>query len=95
MFQVPGPRWRWTPPSNPGVATLCVLEIFFSLADDFLVCPAIGVEGVAVKTLCPLFVILAEGLGVQQDDRDLAPAIGAAAVGWEGEDSDLIFNLRG
>ena len=93
MFQVPGPRWRWTPPSNLGVATLCILEIF-ALVDDFLVCPAIGAEGVAVKMLCLLFVILAEGLGVQQDDRDLASTIGVVAVGREGEDSDLIFSLR-
>ena len=94
VLEVPGPWWRSTPSCNPGVATLAVVEIFFALADDFLVCPAIGAEGIAVKMLCLLFVILAEGLEVQQDDRDLASTVGVVAVGREGEDSDLIFSLR-
>ena len=64
--------------------------------DDLLVGPTISTKAVAVKTLRPLLVVLAgEGLGVQRDDRDLAPAVRAAAVGREGEDSDLIFSLRG
>ena len=96
MFEVPGPRWRWTPPPNSGVAALGVFEIFFTLADDFLVGPAIGAKGIVVKTLCPLLVVLAaEGLGVQRDDRDLALAVRVVAVGREGEDCDMIFGLRG
>ena len=96
VLEVPGPRWRWTPPSNPRVAALGVLEIFFGLQDDVHVGPTIGAKGVAVKTLRPLLVVLAgDGLRVQRDDQDLAPAVRAVAVGQEGEDSDLIFGLRG
>ena len=63
--------------------------------DDFLIGPAIGAKGIAVKTPCLLLVVLAaKGLGVQRDDRDLTPAVGVVAVGREGEDSDLIFSLR-
>ena len=84
-----------TPLSNTGVAALGVLEIFFGLQDDVLVGPTIGAKGVTVKTLRLLLVILAgDGLKVQRDDRNLKPAIGVAAVGREGEDSDLIFSLR-
>ena len=59
VLEVPGPRWRWTPPSNPGVATLCVLEIFFALADDLLVGPTIGAESVAVEAICTFLIVLA------------------------------------
>ena len=80
---------------NPGVATPVVLEIFFALADDLLVGPTIGAKGVAVKTLRLLLVILAgDGLKVQRDDRNLTSAVGAVAVGREGEDINLIFGLR-
>ena len=66
VLEVHGPRWRWTPPSNPRVAALGILEIFFGLQDDVLVGPTIGAKGVAVKTLRPLLVILAgKGLRVQ------------------------------
>jgi hypothetical protein len=41
-----------------------------------------------------LIVLACEGLRVQRDDRDLAPAVGVAAVGREGEDSELISSLR-
>ena len=96
IFEVLGPRWRWTPPSNSGVAALGIFEIMLGSLDDLLVGPTIGAKGIAVKTLRPLLVVLAgEGLGVQRDDRDLAPAVRAAAVGREGEDSDMVFNLRG
>ena len=95
ILEVPGPWWRSTPSSNPGVATLVVLEIFFTLADDLLIGPTIGTKGIAVKAICPLLVILAvEGLRVQRDNQDLAPAVEAVAVGREGEDNDLIFGLR-
>ena len=47
-----------------------------------------------MRTFRPLLVILAdEGFGVHRDDRDLAPAVGVVAVGWEGEDGCLIPNL--
>ena len=95
VLKVPGPWWRSAPSCNPGVATLAVVEIFFALADDLLVGPTISVKSIAVKAFCPLLVVLAiEGLGVQQDDRDLAPAVGVVAVVQEGEDSDIIFGLR-
>ena len=95
VLEVPGPRWRWTPPSNPRVAALGVLEIFFGLQDDVLVGPTIGAKGVAVKTLRPLLVVLAgDGLRVQRDDQDLAPEIRVAVVGREGEDSNLISSVR-
>ena len=82
------------PPPNPGVVALGVLEVFFATADDFFVGPAIGTKGIAVKTLSPLLVVLAaEGLGVQRDVRDLAPTVGAVAVGREGEDDDLVSSL--
>ena len=69
IFEVPGPWWRWTPPSNPGVAVLGIIEIFFTPLDDFLVGPVIGAKSVAVKALFPLLVIFAgEGLRVQRDD---------------------------
>jgi hypothetical protein len=32
VFEVSGPRWRWTPPSNPRIAALGVFEIFFGCA---------------------------------------------------------------
>ena len=74
---------------------LIVLEIFFALADDFLVGLTIGTESVAVEVICTLLIILAvEGLGTHRDDRDLAPTVGSIAVGREGEDGDLIFGLR-
>ena len=74
---------------------LIVLEIFFALADDFLVGLTIGTESVAVEVICTLLIILAvEGLGVQRDDRDLALAIRAVVVGREGKDGDLIFILK-
>ena len=66
VFEVPGPWWRSTPSSNPGVVTLVVLEIFFTLADDILVGSMIGAKSVAVEAFCLLLVVLAvEGLGVQ------------------------------
>ena len=75
--------------------TLVALKVLFALADDLFVGPAISAEGVAVKAICPLLVVLAaEGLGVQRDVRDLAPTVGAVAVGREGEDNDLIYGLR-
>ena len=65
VLEVPGPWWRSMPSSNPGVAMLVVLEIFFTLADELLISPATGTKGIAVKVICPLLVILAvEGLGV-------------------------------
>jgi len=65
ILEVPGPWWRSTPSSNPGVATLVVLEIFFALADDFLVGLTIGTESVAVEVICTLLIILAvEGLRI-------------------------------
>ena len=73
---------------------LGVFEIFLGLKDDLLVGPTVGAEAVAVKTFCPLLVVLAsEGFEVYRDDRDLAPAVGVVAVGWEGEDGRLIPNL--
>jgi len=64
------------------------------LQDDVLIGTTIGAKGVAVKTLHPLLVVLAgDGLRVQRDDQDLTPAIRVAAVGREGEDSDLIPSL--
>jgi len=65
VFEVPGP-WRcWTPPCNPGVAMLVIIEIFLGLEDDSLVGPTVGAEAVAVKTFRPLLVVLAsEGFGV-------------------------------
>ena len=69
VLEVPGPWRRWALSSNPGVAALGILEIFFTTLDDFLIGPAIGAEAVAVKTLHPLLVVLTgEGLGVPQDD---------------------------
>ena len=69
VLEVPGPWWRSMSSSNPGIATLTVVEIFFTLADDLLIGPTIGVKGIAVKAICPLLVILAiEGLRVQRDD---------------------------
>ena len=57
------------PSSNPGVATLVVLEVFFALADDLFVGPAIGTESVVVKVICPVLIVLAvEGLRVERDD---------------------------
>ena len=95
VLEVPGPWWRWTPPSNPGVAALGILEIFFSLHDDIFIGPMIGPKGITVKALRPLLVVLAgDGLRVQRGDRNLMPAVGVAAVGREGEDSDLISSLR-
>ena len=83
------------PPSNPGVATLSVFVIFLGLLDDCLVGSTISAETVALKTLRPLLIVFTgEGLGVQRDDRDLASAVGVTAVGWEGEDSGLIPDLR-
>ena len=53
------------PLPNPRVAALGILEVFFATADDFFVGPATGTKGIAVKTLCPLLVVLAaERLGV-------------------------------
>ena len=67
---------------------------FLGLEDDSLVGPTVGMEAVVVKTFHPLLVVLAgEGFGVHRDDRDLAPVVGVAAVGWEGEDGCLIPNL--
>ena len=44
---------------------LIVLEIFFALADDFLVGLTIGTESVAVEVICTLLIILAvEGLRI-------------------------------
>ena len=64
------------------------------MKDDLLVGPTVGAEAIAVKMFRPLFVVLVgEGFGVHRDDRDLAPAVGVAVVGWEGEDSRLIPNL--
>jgi hypothetical protein len=95
VFEVPGPWWRWMPLSNPGVATLSVFVIFLGLLDDCLVGPPIGAETVAVKTFHLLLIIFAgQGLGVQRDDRDMAPGVRVAAVGWEGEDNGLIPDLR-
>ena len=95
VFEIPRPRWRWAPPSNPEVAALSVFKIFLSLQDDSLIGPTISAEVVAVKMLSPLLIVLAgEGVGVQRDDRDLAPAVRVAAVGQEVEDSGLIPNLR-
>ena len=69
VFEVPGPWWRWMPPSNVGVATPGILEIFFTLLDDVLIGPAIGTKSIAVKALFPLLVVFTgEGLGVQRDD---------------------------
>ena len=42
VLEVPGPWWRWMLPSNPGVAALGVLEVFFATPDDFLVGPAVS-----------------------------------------------------
>ena len=68
--------------------------IFLGLLDDCLVGSTISAETVALKTLRPLLIVFTgEGLGVQRDDRDLAPAIGVAAVGWEVEDGRLVPNL--
>jgi hypothetical protein len=65
VLEVPGPWWRSMPSSNPGVAMLVVLEIFFALADELLISPATDTKVIAVKVICPLLVILAvEGLGV-------------------------------
>ena len=65
VLEVPGPWWRWTPPSNPGVVALGILEIFFSLHDDILICPMIGTKGIAVMALRPLLVVLTgDGLRV-------------------------------
>ena len=84
------------PQSNPGVATLSVFVIFLGLLDDCLIGSTISAETVALKTHRPLLIVFTgEGLGVQRDDQDLAPAVRAVAVGQEGEDSDLIFGLRG
>jgi hypothetical protein len=95
VFEVPVPWWKWTPPSNPGVTMLSVFVIFLGLLDGCLVGPTIGAETVAVKMFHPLLIVFAdEGLGVQRDDRDLAPVVGVAAVGWEVEDSGLIPDLR-
>ena len=94
VFENPRPRWRWAPPSNPEAAALSVFKIFLSLQDDSLIGPTISAEVVAVKTLSPLLIVLASnGLGIQRNDRDLVSAIGVAAVGREGEDSDLIPSL--
>ena len=96
VLEVPGPWRRWVLSSNPGVAALGILEIFFGLQDDVLVGPTIGAKGVAVKSLRPLLVIFAgDRLKVQRDDRNLKPAVGVAAVGREGEDNDLVLGLRG
>ena len=74
---------------------LSVLEIFFAPTDDIFIGPTIGTKSVAMEAFCPMLVVLAvEGLGVQRDDRDLASAVGVTAVGWEGEDSGLIPDLR-
>ena len=87
IFEVPRPWWRWMPLFNPGVATLSVFEIFLSLQDDCLVGPTIGAEAVAVKMLRPLLIVLtSEGVGVQQDDRDLALAVGIIAVDEDASD---------
>jgi hypothetical protein len=95
-FKVPRLWWRSTPSPNLGVAALGVLEIFFILADDLLVGLTNGTKRIAVKMFFPMLVVLTvEGLGVQRDDRDLGPAIGAVAVGREGEDRNLIFGLSG
>jgi len=73
---------------------LGIFEIFIGLKDDLLVGPTVGAEAAAVKTFRPLLVVLAgEEFGVHRDDRDLAPAVGVATVGWEGEDGRLIPNL--
>ena len=72
---------------------LGVFEIFLGLKDDLLVGPTVGAEAVAVKER-PLLVVLAgEGFEIHRDDRDLAPAVGVAVVGWEGEDGRLVPNL--
>ena len=82
--------------SNPGIATLTVVEIFFTLADDVFIGPTISTKSIVVEAFCSMLVVLTvEGLGVQRDDRDLALAVRTVAVGQEGEDSDLIFGLRG
>ena len=95
VLEVPGPWMSSMPLCSPGVATVTVVEIFFTLADDLLVGPTIGAKSVAVEAFCPLLVVLAvEGLGVQRDDQDLAPAVRAVAVGQEGEDGDLIIGLK-
>ena len=66
VFEVPGPWWRWMPPSNPGVATLSVFVIFLGLLDDCLIGSTISAETVALKTLRPLLIVFTgEGLGVQ------------------------------
>ena len=50
---------------------------------------------VAAEAIYPMLIIFAvEGLRVEQDDRDLAPTVGAIAVEREGEDGDLVFGLR-
>jgi hypothetical protein len=95
VLEIPGPWWRSTRRCNPVVAMLVVLEVFFPLADDLFIGPAIGTESVAVKAILPMLLVLAvEGLGVEQDDRDLAPTVGAVAVGQEGVDGGLVFGLR-
>jgi hypothetical protein len=81
--------------SNTGIATLAVVEIFFTLADDVFIGPTISTKSIAVEAFCLMLVVLTvEGLRVQRDDRDLALAVGAIAVGREGEDIDLVFGLR-
>jgi len=77
VLGIPGPWWRSTPSCHP--------RVFFALVNDLLVGPAIGAKSIAVKVIYLLLVILAiEGLGVQRDDRDLAPTVGAVAIGQEG-----------
>jgi hypothetical protein len=48
-----------------------------------------------VEVIYSMLIVLAvERLKVERNDGDLAPTIGVVAVGWEGEDNDLIFGLR-
>ena len=72
-----------------------ILEVFFASEDGLIIGPAFYAEGVAAEAIYPMLIIFAvEGLRVEQDDRDLAPTVGAIAVGREGEDGDLVFSLR-
>ena len=58
VLEIPGPWWRSTRRCNPVVATLVVLEVFFTPADGLFVGPSIGAESVAVEAICTFLIVL-------------------------------------
>ena len=69
-------------------------EVFFAPEDGLIIGSAFGAESVAAEAIYAMLIVLAaKGLGVERDNGDLMPTVGAVAVGQEGEDDDLVSSL--